>query len=144
MENPDRKLMNEDKQKYDLKIQQKIKDKSTDEWIEIMKMIGLSLEEFDNFLNNKSLNKLIEALELLNRLLIDKNLQIKIFEDENDNLNLKNFNLNKDNIFLFQQNIELKKNVGKYFKHQPSHANKSSTRETQDSNLVKFFLIFFS
>lgn len=105
-----------------------------------MKIIGLTLEEFDCFLNNKGLSKLIEALELLNRLLNDKNLQIKILEDENEYLNSKNFNLNKENIFLFQQNIELKKHLEKYFeKNKASNsANiKNSTNiETNDSSLV--------
>ena len=103
-----------------------------------MKIIGFSLEEFDIFLNNKSLGKLIEALELLNRLLNDKNLQIKIFQDENENLNKKNYNLNKENIFLFQQNIELKKHLEKLMenKHSGNCVNKTSNIETNDSSLV--------
>jgi len=126
------------KEEYNNKIQEKIKEKSTEEWIEIMKIIGLNLEEFDNFLNNKSLSKLIEALELLNRLLNDKNLQIKILEDENQNLNSKNYNLNKENIFLFQKNIELKKHLEKYLesKNSGSSINKTSNIETNDSSLV--------
>jgi len=103
-----------------------------------MKIIGFSLEEFDIFLNNKSLGKLIEALELLNRLLNDKNLQIKIFQDENENLNKKNYNLNKENIFLFQQNIQLKKHIEKLMenKHSGNSVNKTSNIETNDSSLV--------
>lgn len=133
------------KEEYNKKIQEKIKDNSTEEWIEIMKIIGLTLEEFDSFLNDKSLAKLIEALELLNRLLNDKNLQIKIFEDENENLNKKNYNLNKENIFLFQQNIELKKHLEKQLenKHASNSVNKTSNIETNDSSLVNFFIIFY-
>jgi len=103
-----------------------------------MKIIGLSLDEFDSFLNDKSLYKLIEALELLNRLLNDKNLQIKILQDENEYLNNKNYNLNKENIFLFQQNIELKKHLEKQVEIKPSgnSVNKTSNIETNDSSLV--------
>lgn len=114
-----------------------------------MKIIGLTLEEFDSFLNNNSLAKLIEALELLNRLLNDKNLQIKIFEDENENLNKKNYNLNKENIFLFQQNIELKKHVEKLMENKQlansvNNNNKISNIETNESSLVtKIFINFF-
>lgn len=114
-----------------------------------MKIIGLTLEEFDSFLNNKSLGKLIEALELLNRLLNDKNLQIKILEDENENLNKKNYELNKENIFLFQQNIELKKHLQKSLenKHNEKSVHKTSNVETNESSLViissnNFFLIY--
>jgi len=130
------------KEEYNKKIQEKIKEKSTEEWIEIMKIIGLTLDEFDNFLNNKNLAKLIEALELLNRLLNDKNLQIKILEDENENLNKKNYNLNKENIFLFQQNIELKKHLEKYLesKNTANSINKTSNIETNESSLVIIIL----
>ncbi len=121
------------------KLQEKIQEKSTDEWIEIMKIVGLTVEEFDDFLNNKNFSKIIEALEMLNRLLNEKNIQISILEEENKNLNSKNFILNKENIFLFNQNIELKKHVEKYIetKNTANSINKTSNIETNESSLVK-------
>jgi len=118
------------------KLQEKIQEKSTDEWIEIMKIVGLTVEEFDDFLNNKNFSKIIEALEMLNRLLNEKNIQISILEEENKNLNSKNFILNKENIFLFNQNIELKKHVEKYIetKNTANSINKTSNIETNESS----------
>jgi hypothetical protein len=90
-----------------------LQDQNPEEWIEILRHSGLTPEELDRMGKNKMMSRIIEAIEMLNRLLIDKNLQIRLLEQENENLNTKNFSLNKENISLFQQNIELKKELQK-------------------------------
>ena len=46
---------------------------------------------------------------MLLNLIKEKEKVINILQRENDNLNDNNFKLNKDNIFLFNKNINLKK-----------------------------------
>lgn len=91
-----------------------IKKIEADEWIEILRISGLTPEELDRLAKNKMLVRVIEAIEMLNRLLVDKNLQIRLLDQENENLNVKNFHLNKENITLFQQNLDLKNQLQKY------------------------------
>lgn len=128
---------------HDKKMHERVKRKSLEEWNEIMKNIGLSIQEYEKKTNTKNLvkSKLVEAIEHLNRLLNDKNLQIEILEKENCDLNAKNFNLNKENIFLFQQNIALKKNLEKYLNKSQNSllANKNSANieDNNDSSFVK-------
>ena len=86
----------------------------SEEWIEILKLCGLTPEELDRLARNKMMSKVVEAIEMLNRLLVDKNLQIRLLEQENASLVQKNFSLNKENISLFQQSIVLKKELQKY------------------------------
>jgi len=79
----------------------------TEEWIEIMRSVNMHPDEFEKFQRNKLLSKLIDAIEMLNRLLIDKNMQINVLEKENESLNEKNIELNNDNMNLIAKNAEL-------------------------------------
>jgi hypothetical protein len=79
----------------------------TEEWVEIMRSVNMHPDEFEKFQRNKLLSKLIDAIEMLNRLLIDKNMQISVLEKENESLNEKNIELNNDNINLIAKNAEL-------------------------------------
>ena len=78
-----------------------------EEWLDIMKNVNLHPDEFEKFSRNKMLSKLIEAIEMLNRLIMDKNLQIRVFDTENESLNLKNRDLNNENMSLIANNAEL-------------------------------------
>jgi hypothetical protein len=103
--------------KFKSKFEENLKtNQDNEEWLEILKYSGLTPEELDRLSKNKAFARLIEAIEMLSKLLIDKNLCIRLLEQENENLNLKNNNLNKENITLFQQNLEFKKTIEKLIK----------------------------
>ena len=78
----------------------------SEEWLEILHMINITSEEMDRFHRNKMLTKIMDAIEILNKLLVDKNLQIRLLEGENLNLNKKNADLNNENIKLIKKNDE--------------------------------------
>lgn len=86
-----------------------IKDKFevSEEWNDVLKQCGISQAEFVKFSKTKVTVKLVDAIEYLYKLLTDKNFQIKLLTDENDNLNSKNIELNKENIILIDKNREL-------------------------------------
>ena len=68
------------------------------EWAETLKQCGMTQEEFLNFCGMKMTNKLTNAIEYLYKILIDKNIQIKLLTKENETLNEENIRLNKINI----------------------------------------------
>jgi hypothetical protein len=84
-----------------------------EEFIEIMKTVGLNQMEFEKYGKNKNYQKLTDAIEMIFKLLKDKNLTISILEKENDNLTTKNFKLNKENMRLIKENLELKSEIHK-------------------------------
>ena len=68
------------------------------EWAETLKQCGMTQEEFLKFCGMKMTNKLTNAIEYLYKILIDKNIQIKLLLKENETLNEENIRLNKINI----------------------------------------------
>lgn len=106
-----------------------------DEWIEILRLSGLTPEELDRMARNKMLARIMDAIEMMNRLLCDKNLQIRLLEQENENLNQKNYSLNKDNIQLFHQCVDLKKELQKYVNINTHPVNKNMI--DGDSSMVR-------
>jgi hypothetical protein len=68
-------------------------------------------EQLDILAQNKHLSKLIEAIELLNKVIMERNMQIRTITKENENLNQKNSVLNNDNISLAKSIFELKNEI---------------------------------
>ena len=87
-----------------------------EEWVETLKHCGMTQEEFLRFCELKITNKLTNAIEYLYKILIDKNIQIKLFMQENEALNEENIRLNKINIEMesiiefYQKNKKNEKN----------------------------------
>lgn len=98
----------------------------TEEWLEILRMADITSEEMDRLAKNKKISKIIEAIELLNKLLVDKNLQIRQIDDENGKLNCKNYELNSENIRLINKCEDL-----------ISRMNHSNTKKTSDNETNK-------
>ena len=82
-----------------------------EEFIDIIKSVGLSLEKYEELTKVKFFSEFTEIIEMLLNLIKEKEKIITILQREIDNLNANNFNLNKDNMFLFNQNINLKKQL---------------------------------
>lgn len=81
----------------------------TEDWTDLLKQSNMTREEFNYYSKNRGLVKIIDLIENLNKLLRDKNFQIRILLEENKNLNTKNEELNKENVTLNQQNMLLLK-----------------------------------
>ena len=82
-----------------------------EEFIDIIKSVGLSLEKYEELTKVKFFSEFTEIIEMLLNLIKEKEKIISILQREIDNLNANNFKLNKDNMFLFNQNILLKKEL---------------------------------
>ena len=82
-----------------------------EEFIEIIKSVGLTLEKYEQLTKVKYFSEITEIIEMLLNLIKEKENVINILQRENDNLNANNFKLNKDNMFLFSQNLNLKKEL---------------------------------
>jgi hypothetical protein len=106
---------NHNKSKDTIRIPKEVSSNDNmDEWIEILRHSGLTPEELDRLAKNKLYSKIIEAIEMLSRLLVDKNMQIRLLEKENEKLNLKNESLYKANVALNEQNVETQKRLDRY------------------------------
>ena len=93
------------------------------EWSETLKQCGMTQEEFLRFCGMKVTSKLTNAIEYLYKILIDKNIQIKLLMKENDTLNEENIRLNKIN-------IHMETMVNYYEKN-----NKNSKDDNNDMNI---------
>ena len=91
----------------ELRKKPKINKIEYEEWYEILRNLHISFEDLQKFSKNKALSKLMDAIEMLNNLLVDKNIQIRMVEMENENLNNKNSELNNENIKLMSCKNEL-------------------------------------
>ena len=81
----------------------------TSEWFDTLKHCNMSQEEYVNYCKNKKTQKLTDVIEYLYKYLIDKNLQIKLMDEENEQLNIENLRLNKENIELCEECDRVKK-----------------------------------
>lgn len=93
----------------------------TKEWQEILRIVNLTQEEVNRLIKNKVVSKLINAFEILSKLLNEKNIQIKNLEKEIDGLNTanrdmtnENFKLMKNLSQLVQESTDLKVNYQNY------------------------------
>jgi hypothetical protein len=118
--------LSDDKPKFDFQNNQ------NEEWLDILRHSGLTQDELERLSKNKSLSRIVETIEMLNRLLCDKNMQIRLLDQENQSLNQKNFSLNKENISLFQQSLELKKELQSYI----SKYSKKTEQDNTDASIV--------
>ena len=76
---------------------------NNEEFKEVLKLAGLSFETYMLLSSNKIYSKLTDTIELMFRLIIDKNMTIKILEIENENLNEKNAELNEENMSILSK-----------------------------------------
>ena len=104
-----------------------------EEFIDIIKSVGLSLEKYEELTKVKFFSEFTEIIEMLLNLIKEKEKVINILQRENDNLNANNFKLNKDNMFLFNQNINLKKMLTEF----NSSDNSNIQKNKKNSSIFK-------
>ena len=76
---------------------------NNEEFKEILKQAGLTIESYLLLCSNKMNSKLIDTIELMFKLISEKNMTIRILEMENENLNEKNTQLNEENISILSK-----------------------------------------
>ena len=103
-----------------------------EEFLDIIKTVNLTEEEYEKMSKTKIYSKLIETIEMLYTLIGEKNLTLSLVRKENENLNQKNFKLNKENMDLVQENIDLKKEIAKFksMNNNINNLNKSLSNNT--------------
>ena len=81
----------------------------TSEWFEALKNCRMTQEEYILYCKKCGTEKLTDLIEYLYKYIVDKNIQIKLIENENEQLNLENLKLNKENIDLSEEYEKYKK-----------------------------------
>ena len=88
-----------------------------EDFLDILKNVGLSLEKFEYICKMKNNTIFKEIIEMLLNLVKEKERLISILQKENENLNKNNFKLNEENISLKnkkQNNNSIKKTINLY------------------------------
>ena len=104
-----------------------------EEFLEICKNVGLTKKKFEKLSKENQYSQLTETIELLFKLLVDRNITINLLEKENDNLNKKNFKLNKENMDLFNENLDLKEQINKIKENFFNLNNKTTNFSSENS-----------
>ena len=97
---------------YNLNENHKNKNKNSkmyinnEEFVDILKQVGLKEENFSQMCKNPKNSKLTDIIEFMYKLLIEKTKTINLLECENENLNQENFELNKKNMELMKSSNE--------------------------------------
>ena len=115
----------------------------SEEWLEILHMINITAEEMDRFQPNKILTKIMDAIQILNKLLVDKHLQMRLLEGENLKLNKKNSDLNNENIKLIKKCDELTNQLNKA-KEDISNKKNNPTADNSQSEMSSVTYVFIS
>ena len=107
-----------------------------EDFIDILKNVGLTLEKFEYMSKLKSFSKFTEIIEMLLNLIKEKERYIGILKKENEYLNENNFKLNEENILLNNQ-IKLKDTI---LKHNKNTNNDLNPKLKKTMNLYKEYL----
>lgn len=137
-------LLSEDKRLKSKLLLNSFKNCETDEFLEILKNCGLTYDRYIKMSQKPQNEKFSEIIEMLIKLLLDKNLSIEVLEKENSNLTVKNFELNKANMNLFSANNQLKNsNSISNSKTDNDSLENNTSNLTQNKNLAIKSLITY-
>ena len=81
----------------------------SEDFNDVLRMAGLSIDHYVLMSKNKLYSKLTDAIEFMHKMIVEKNMCINLLEIENESLNAKNYQLNKENM---QPTSESKKKSG--------------------------------
>lgn len=126
--------------KEEEKILSRKKNFEIEEWIQTMSKVGLTPEEMERYINNKIISKLIDSLENLIKIIIERNINIQNLTNENMTISSQNSKLKTDSILMTRNFITLKdkcKDLENKFLLM-DHANENS-----DVSMVYFIQNFF-
>jgi hypothetical protein len=95
---------------FDKKEAQKF---ATSEWLELLTNLDIKLTDIEKLCKNEVFGRVLEGIELLNKLVMDRNMQLSFLMQENEKLNHKNSKLDNNNIKLKNTVGELKSKIKK-------------------------------
>lgn len=116
-----------------------------EDFLEILKNVGLNLEKFEILCKIKQNVKFKEIIEMLLNLVKEKERLIAILQKENENLNENNFKLNEENIFLKNNNKAKNKNkikntINLYKEYISNNTNKNEEIFINDNNPINIYI----
>ena len=111
-----------------------------EDFIEILKTVGITLEKFEFMAKLKSFTKFTEIIEMLLNLIKDKERHMALLIKENEFLNENNFKLNEENILLTNQ-LKLKESLLKnsQIKLNNKNSNKENIIEPKLKNTINLY-----
>ena len=131
----------------DLYFKNKINRKQFEheDFLDILKNVGLNLEKFEILCKMKQYIKFKEIIEMLLNLVKEKERLIAILQKENENLNENNFKLNEENIFLKNNNKAKNKNkikntINLYKEYISNNTNKNEEIFINDNNPINIYI----
>lgn len=124
-----------------LQVYKKQKLKSIDQtkfenedFVEILKNNNINQSEYEKLSKTKTTSRLTEVIEMMYCLIKDKNMSLNLLKEEIEKLTTKNFQLNKDNMLLFQQKIEFKNHLANEKRLFTFKKNKSNYSDSLSNN----------
>jgi hypothetical protein len=99
----------------------------TEEWIDIMRTNGITQEDLTYLSKNIRTAKFMEAVEMLNKLVQDKSIQIKLLEEANNELY-------KENVMTTERNYETYKNTSKINNRKRESIEKTKFKTEENSS----------
>ena len=108
----------------------------TDEWFAVLNYLNLTKEDIDNNCKkNVFYKKVLEAIELLNKILKKRNLTITELEKNNEKLKEKNKSLTEENLNLLKKarNLICNSNVSNFSKAKISNLNLLKNLKTDEN-----------
>ena len=101
----------------------------TEEWYETLKYCNMTQEEYIKYCSNKQFTQLTDVIEYLYKLILDKNIQIRLLTEENDSLNLENLNISK-------RLLELSETIEKMMNNKHDVKARNYKSQTNNSTFV--------
>ena len=108
----------------------------TDEWFAVLNYLNLTKEDIDNNCKkNVFFKKILEAIELLNKILKKRNLTITELEKNNEKLKEKNKSLTEENLNLLKKarNLICNSNVSNFSKAKINNLNLLKNLKTDEN-----------
>ena len=105
-----------------------------EEWNETLKHCNITQNQYIAFCNRKELSQLTDVIEYLYKLIIDKNIQIKLISGENDCLNLDNLKLNKTLLEL-NEKVKVLESNNNVSRNTKGNTNDNSTFVNMDGGI---------
>jgi hypothetical protein len=106
-------------------------------WLEALKLSNMDINDFKKLKSNKAFAKIVDLIENLNNVVLDKNFQISLIEKENGMLNEKIETVNKENINLYQQLKDIVNTKDDSSMHNNLSNNVDALNKSQGLGLLK-------
>lgn len=102
------------------------------EWTDTLEICNITQDEFTKFSKNKETSRLCDVAEYMYKLLLDKNLQVKLLVQENEALSIDNLKLNRE-ILELEERFDMKNNVSVFTNNDNLSVNSKIKVQKKDS-----------